>query len=106
MLPVTRLTLRRLATDTLDYGKPIPYDDAVTAAVDRLYDNIISAARCGQMWYTEEVRVGGVGPGGVTPFIIQGVMKRLSEVFPGVTIRHVYKANTYRLQRFLEISWG
>jgi hypothetical protein len=105
MLPVTRLTLRRLATDTLDYGKPIPYDEAVAAAVDRLYDNIISAARCGQMWYTEEVRV-GVMRGGVTPFIIQGVMKRLHEIFPDVTVQYVYQANTNHLQRFLKISWS
>ena len=106
MRPLTRLDLHRLATDTIDYGTPIPYDEAVAAAVSRLYENIISAAESGQMWYSEEVRVGGVPRGGVTPFIIHGVMLRLNQLFPEVTVRNVYQATSTRLHRYLEVIWS
>ena len=106
MQPLTRLDLRRLATDTLDYGSPVPYDEVVAAAVSRLYENIISAAENGQMWYSEEIRVGGVPRGGLTPFIMQGVMRRLSELLPGVTVRNVYQATATRLHRYLEVVWA
>lgn len=105
MQPVTRFVLRQIATNTLDYGSPVPYDEAVSAAVERLYENIISAAESGQMWYSEEVRVGGVPRGGLTPFIIQGVMLRLGALFPDVTVRHVYQVEGAQLRRTLEISW-
>lgn len=103
MHPFPRENLQRIARATLDFGAPVPYEEAVAAATESVYGSVLRAALRGDLSYTEEVRTGGVCRGGLTPFIIHDVILRLTVAFPDVAIRYVYEGGGRRL---LEICWS
>lgn len=102
MYPFPRESLQRIARVPLDFSAPLPYEEAVAAASESVYSSVLRAALRGDQSYTEEVRTGGVCRGGLTPFIIHGVMNQLLVAFPGVSIRYIYEGSGRRL---LELSW-